>query len=286
MNDYKSEGDTEWICKTCNQNLLKGEVPKMSVYNKMGFPAKPPELHLHQLEERLIALRIPFMQIRKLPRGGQISITGNIVNVPADVETTVAALPRITDESVTVPVKLKRRMSFNRVVLSENIRPNKVFLALRWLMHNSELYKASKIEVDYDWIETVSAMQSNLPQDPDSPETDQHDSTEAKDCDSDNFSEIDATEIVDEQTLLDEAEPSTDHVYTVAPGEGQKPLGLFRDTNSEYLAFPTIFCGQTRAPNSEREKHVHYSDICKWELRSVDRRVALSIPKILYKSKA
>ena len=37
--------------------------------------------------------------------------------------------------------------------------------------------------------------------------------------------------------------------------------------------------------NSERRVPVHYSDICKWELRSVDRRVALHIPNLFYKMK-
>ena len=48
----------------------------------MKWPNRPPELNLHQLEERLIALRIPFMQIRELPRGGQYSLKGNVINVP------------------------------------------------------------------------------------------------------------------------------------------------------------------------------------------------------------
>ena len=41
------------------------------------------------LEERLIFPHIPFMQIHELPRGGQF-IHGNIVNVPADVNSTVS----------------------------------------------------------------------------------------------------------------------------------------------------------------------------------------------------
>ena len=103
----------------------------------------------------------------------------------------------------------------------------------------------------------------------------------------DNFSEIDDAEQHTEglHTLLDEPEPSSDHVFTFAPGEGQTPMGLFKDPLAEYLAFPTIFAGQTRPPNSERFKPVHYSDICKWELRAIDRRVAQNIPNILYKMK-
>ena len=51
----------------------------------MGFPVKPECLNLTPFEERLISPRIPFMEIHELPRGGQLSIHGNVVNVPADV---------------------------------------------------------------------------------------------------------------------------------------------------------------------------------------------------------
>ena len=55
----------------------------------MGFPYKPNVLSFTSLEERLLSPRTPFMQIRELPRGGQLSIHGNIVNVPSDVNSTV-----------------------------------------------------------------------------------------------------------------------------------------------------------------------------------------------------
>ena len=73
----------------------------------MSFPEKPELLNLTPLEERLISPRIPFMQIRELPlRGGQLSIQGNIVNVPSDVNSTVHSLPRPIYESQTIPIKL------------------------------------------------------------------------------------------------------------------------------------------------------------------------------------
>ena len=56
----------------------------------MGFPVKPQGLNLTPLEERSISPRIPFMQIHELPRGGQLSVHGNVVNVPADVNSTVS----------------------------------------------------------------------------------------------------------------------------------------------------------------------------------------------------
>ena len=55
--------------------------------------------------------------------------------------------------------------------------------------------------------------------------------------------------------------------------------------DSEFLSFPTIYCGKARADNKDRTTPVHYSTICKWELRSQDRRVAQSVPNTFYKSK-
>ena len=99
--------NTKWICSTYHSNLSNGKLPDCSKANKMGFPVKPQCLSLTPLEERLISPRIPFMQIRELPRGGQLSIHGNVVNVLADVNSTGSTLPRSIDESQTIPMKLK-----------------------------------------------------------------------------------------------------------------------------------------------------------------------------------
>lgn len=75
-------------------------------------------------------------------------------------------------------------------------------------------------------------------------------------------------------------------MYTFAPGEGQIPLSLYNDPDAEFLSFPTIYCGQRRPNNGQRPvKNVHYSDVAKWKLRSVDRRAANSVPNIFFKLK-
>ena len=50
-------------------------------------------------------------------------------------------------------------------------------------------------------------------------------------------------------TLLVEPDVSQDYdnIISFAPGEGNIPLGLFVDQNSEYLSFPSIFCGKKRS---------------------------------------
>jgi hypothetical protein len=62
---------------TCHSNLKVGKLPSCSKANKMTFPEKPEVLkNLTPLEERIISPIIPFMQVRELPSGGQLSIHG------------------------------------------------------------------------------------------------------------------------------------------------------------------------------------------------------------------
>ena len=154
--DFTSVGNEEWICHTCLSALRESKPPKLSVANGMKWPDKPPELNLHQLEERLIALRIPFMQIRELPRGGQYSLKGNVINVPVDIQPTINCLPRPMDENFTVAIQLKKKLSYKKVDFKENVRPLRVLTALHWLMNNSELYKKSGIIVDDNWFQEVT----------------------------------------------------------------------------------------------------------------------------------
>ena len=48
---------------------------------------------------------------------------------------------------------------------------------------------------------------------------------------------------VDRDTLLQDAANYTKG-FTFAPGQGKVPKSIFSDDDVEYLAFPTIFCGQ------------------------------------------
>ena len=304
--DFISVNNEEWICHTCLSALRDSKIPKLSVTNGMKWPIKPPELNLHQLEERLIALRIPFMQIRELPRGGQYSLKGNVINVPVDIQPTINCLPRPMDENFTVAIQLKKKLSYKTVDFKENVRPLRVLTALHWLMNNSKLYKNSGIVIDDDWFQEVtesseetvreflgvSREQSNHKHSMDNEKQQEISSKKESDAptdyDSDHYSEIDANDHVGNiDTLVDDADIDNkcDKVFTFAPGEGQHPLSLYNDKDAEYLCFPSIFCGQIPPSKEERIVPLHYSDIVKWELRSVDRRAAQSVPNIFFKHK-
>ena len=152
-------------------------------------------------------------------------------------------------------------------------------------MNNSSLWQNSNIEIDENWVNRLNEETDQAS--PDERETsDMVQSTCTTENgdqleDSDNFSEVDENERDGNlDTLLDERELDLDTVLSFAPGEGQQPVGVFSDPDAEYLLFPTIFCGQGRVPETARKVKVSYGDICKWELRSENRRVAMCVPNI------
>ena len=48
---------------------------------------------------------------------------------------------------------------------------------------------------------------------------------------------------VDRDTMFDDVDPYPKELI-FAPGEGKKPISLFTNKDIEYLAFPTVFCGE------------------------------------------
>ena len=155
LQSVKSVDDNEWICQTCNNHLKKGRVPPCAIANGMQFPEKPSFFDLNELECRLIAPRLAFQKIFQAPRGGQLEITGNIVNVPADVNSTVNMLPRLPDQTGTIKVQLKRRLQYKSSALSLNIRPHKVMQAAAWLVNTSPLYEGQGITIGQNWLRSL-----------------------------------------------------------------------------------------------------------------------------------
>ena len=85
-----------------------------------------------------------------------MSIHGNVVNVPADVTSTVSVLPRAIGETQTIPIKLKIRLDFRHHYQFQTIRPRKVTEAAKYLDQTSELFKNEGIKVGGDLLSTLS----------------------------------------------------------------------------------------------------------------------------------
>jgi len=104
MLKYLRVDSVEWICWSCYEHLRKNKVPLCAVDNGMSFPVKPDFFDLNELECRLLAPRLAFQKLIEPSRGKQLKIRGNIVNVPADVNTTISILPRLPNQSRTIKV--------------------------------------------------------------------------------------------------------------------------------------------------------------------------------------
>ena len=115
----------EWLCSTCKMHLKKNKVSPFAAVNGMQFQTKPPFLDLNELEWRLLAPRLAFVNLMQAPRGNQLKINGNIVNVPADASSTVNLLPRLENETGTINVQLKRKLQYKSFELLLNVRPHK-----------------------------------------------------------------------------------------------------------------------------------------------------------------
>ena len=300
-----SVDNAEWLCRSCDKYLKKNKVPPCAAINGMQFPIKPEFFDLNELECRLLAPRLAFQKLMQAPGEKQLKINGNIVNVPTDITNTVSMLPRLPNETGTIKVNLKRRLQYKSSALSLNVRPNKVVEAAKWLVNNGNLYKEEGITFNDTWLEgnsnilfiddndglsDVSENVVDCIEEQVNCNADCTGSSQQITDDEDHWSE-DEAEIPAgvTNTMLTAPDFVTDnerqHILNVAPGEGNRPISIFRDKYSEELAYPGIFLGQKRADNTNRSTDVHYSEICKSELRRSDRRAAMCVKNIFFKTK-
>ena len=105
---------------------------------------------LNNLEQRLVAPRLPFMQIRLLGFEQQWTVRGNVVNVENDLNTCMKCLPRRFDDASVVQVKLMRRMHYNKPYIHEKISPAKVVKAMRYLL-KTPLYVEDGVSWNDEW---------------------------------------------------------------------------------------------------------------------------------------
>uniref|UniRef100_A0A1I8MIT9 Uncharacterized protein n=1 Tax=Musca domestica TaxID=7370 RepID=A0A1I8MIT9_MUSDO len=191
---------------------------------------------LTQLEERFVSPRIPFMRIVSLGYNRQCAVRGAVVNVPIQLNTTVNVLPRTVNQTEVVQVHLKRRLQYEHSFMTETIRPAKIYEAARYLV-NTELYKKHNIVLSSDWLNSMNSTEeqpfiSNV-----------EDLELVSRLTNTNFIQDDVDEVNPQETLLDNnpVENLPLQRISIAPGEGQRPLDMLLDEDSEELSYPSIY---------------------------------------------
>ena len=89
-----------------------------------------------------------------------------------NLSNTVDMLPRVSTETDTIKVHLKRKLKYKNHVLSQNIRPSKVFEAAKWLNETGTLYREEIIKLNLAWADMFTECEqscssknsSNLPE--------------------------------------------------------------------------------------------------------------------------
>ncbi|XP_021964938.1 uncharacterized protein LOC110860191 [Folsomia candida] len=262
------------LCSTCFRHINQGSVPKLNFSNGFSFPTIPEVLRprstkhpegLTQLEERLVAARIPFMTITKLGVDRQCGLKGNVINVINPINETARILPRRFEDASVIQLMLMRKMEYNNPYLFESIRPKVVYDVAKYVA-TTELYLEENIVLSDDWLRDVE----------------QHKVPENHHNESETDQMGDVLNPGGQQTLvMDFDSIENNEAIKFAPGENQKPISLLSDLNAEALSFPSIYCGEKR-----RIKNVGISrtDIAKSDARNRDRRCAIP-SKLLYSFK-
>lgn len=133
-----------YICITCHNALKRNKIPIQSQANGLELSEIPPELQdLNEIEQRLIAQRILFMQLKELPAA---------VNVPAHLGPACTLLPRIPSSAHIIPLKFKRKLGYKSAYIHDSVRVEKVIAAFQYLKaHN--LHYIDKVNISDSWIQ-------------------------------------------------------------------------------------------------------------------------------------
>ncbi|XP_055680639.1 uncharacterized protein LOC129788528 [Lutzomyia longipalpis] len=173
---YKNKSDLEdflkisqYCCTTCHLYLNRNKLPTLAIKNGLEFPEIPDCLKdLSDLEERMVAPIINFMEIRELKKyalNPQKGLKGSVVHIPVEINDMVKVLPRRFDNMGTVQIKLKRHEDYKNHYMFETVRIKKVLEAINYLI-NTPLYKSEGITVDPNYLKDIEDKEIEFISDP------------------------------------------------------------------------------------------------------------------------
>ena len=269
-----------WICHTCNLYIIKEKVPKISTMNSLKIYNRPYFLNLTEVENVLIAPRINFMKMIKLPVSRMSGIKDKIINVPIPlhvIKQTVNNLPRTLDEASVIPIMIKRKKEYLTNVFHHYIRPKRIRKAINYLMDKYPFYEKSMFDSEkLENLETIcideieelfgedcyfsepgdELLIEELDADVKSPEDKGcFNEEEVEDMEEKEYIENDAvrkhqTQVSSSSFLIPENLPGeisykskeqSKGSLIFAPGEGQIPTNILREKHPFVLHFPILF---------------------------------------------
>jgi hypothetical protein len=165
------------------------------------------------------------------------------------------ALPQFIDDTLTIAVALKRRLHYKNAYQTGKVRVNIVMRALKELCSRS-LYKDENISINKQWSVVLEQYNHTCI------DNENFDYGSDMDIESDNEKPTETLVhgFIESQRIYD----LQDKLIEVAPSEGKRPLGIFKDKFAEEMNFPTLFYGDPC--DADIVKRFSYLQIVKWEL--------------------
>ncbi|KAK3930898.1 ATP-dependent DNA helicase, partial [Frankliniella fusca] len=270
------------MCSTCFKYVQKKQIPPCAVVNGFKYLPIPDDLPaLTEVEEHLVALRIPFQQIVHLGsmgKFGQYGCKGSVINVPIDTPEVIRQIiPLLPEEDELYIVNLKRKLIHKRAyarnfVNCENLKKWCVFL------EKSSLYREFNVKFDESrlinhCIDSEVGPQISSTGDVVYGKVDNPENHEEM------FSRLGSIQntLLAEDRYCNTVNAETDEI-NIAPGEKQRPISVVWDRKAEELSFPTIYLGESRP----FKNYVTRYQAMKSEIRRYDRRSAKP-QNVLYK---
>lgn len=149
------------LCSTCHSYIVKRQTPPSAAVNGFRYHAMPPGLRpLTEVEEHVLALRLPFQQIMHLGTigsRGQYGVRGSVVNVPTDPTRTVrTVIPLLPEEDKLCIVNIKRKLVHRRA-FARSFVDKKNLIEWGRFLQQSTLYREHRAVFDESRLEEPPA---------------------------------------------------------------------------------------------------------------------------------
>jgi hypothetical protein len=108
---------------------------------------------LSELEERLVALRLTFLQIKEMGhryRKPQLGLTGGVINVPTSTYRIQFGQPRNIKDIDIVEIVIKKSLRFKIIYAIGQIQIHTDHKALKYLC-KTMIYKLENVKIDDNW---------------------------------------------------------------------------------------------------------------------------------------
>ena len=306
-NDYCGGGE-RFLCKTCLQYLKnKKRLPPCSVMNGLQLHETDQQLReqnlmLTNLEAAMVSPVIPFQIITPLPKSlwGNLHNTSILVPVEADTITdTLGKMPRTPSGSGLIPIKFKRKVSYENNHYKQRVDRGKLFRFVQKMKENKNPFYEDVGEEVTDADILVEEFKEKIKKtdrrgykfvcESDEDTSDDEAEEETKQSEAERkLDELKEKEEIEEQENYRKNDvvrkfqlPYDETVgllnncpeITVAPGEGQTPINSLTEKNWESRAFPHLFNPDgTGSFDDERPYKIRLQDYYKQRLLNVESR--------------